>query len=49
MESLFPEEDKFSFLFDSAINPDNLDNVPKEIVDDVNKTYKALTTNINKY
>ena len=26
MESLFSEEDNFSFLFDSAIDPGNLDN-----------------------
>ena len=32
MESLFPEDDEFSFLFDSDIDPDSLDNVPKEIL-----------------
>lgn len=37
--SLFPEEDKFSFLFDYAIYPDNLDSVSKDLADDVNKTY----------
>ena len=34
MESPFPEEDKFSFLFDFAIDPNNLNNVPREIFDD---------------
>ena len=39
MESLFTEEDKFSFLFDSAIDSDNLDNASIELADEVNKTY----------
>ena len=39
MESLFSSEDKFSFIFDSAIDPGNLDYDPREIFDDVNKTY----------
>lgn len=39
MESLFPEEEKFSFLFDSTSDPDNLDNVSKDLADDVNTTY----------
>ena len=40
--SLFSEEDKFSFLFDSAIDPDNLDNASIELADEVNKTYVTL-------
>ena len=39
MESLFTDEDKSSFLFDSATDPDNLDNASIEMADEVNKTY----------
>ena len=55
MESLFHEEDKFSFLFDSAIDLDNLGNVSMELADDVNMTYVApdelrlLTDKSNMY
>ena len=55
MESLFPEEDKFSFLFNSAIDLDNLSNVSMELADDVNKTYvtpvelRLLTDKSNMY
>ena len=55
MESLFPEEDKFSFLFNSAIDLDNLSNVSMELADDVNKTcvtpdeLRLLTDKSNMY